>query len=262
MQSVYAMQQSQSQDLDKELKFLQNSANEMENLYLTLLCSLLLAVPRAYAADQTTGAEKPKRIELVLVIDKSGSMGGLESDTIGGFNSMVEKQRALHIPVRVTAVLFNDKAQTLYDHKAIWRVPPLTEKEYVTGGTTALLDAVVALGAGLNIMWTGFTLIRDSVGGLMDIAPSAEVLQRVEEVLARHRQTGMIDFHAVRVREAGNRRFMELHVLVPAAWSVKKGHDFTEQVIDELIEADTSLRISAHLEPIEDPKSYEDLEDM
>ena len=55
---------------------------------------------------------------------------------------------------------------------------------------------------------------------------------------------------------------MELHVLVPAAWSVKKGHDFTEQVIDELIEADTSLRISAHLEPIEDPKSYEDLEDM
>lgn len=101
-----------------------------------LLCSLLLAVPRAYAADQTTGAEKPKRIELVLVIDKSGSMGGLESDTIGGFNSMVEKQRALHIPVRVTAVLFNDKAQTLYDHKAIWRVPPLTEKEYVTGGTT------------------------------------------------------------------------------------------------------------------------------
>jgi len=100
------------------------------------------------------------------------------------------------------------------------------------------------------------------VGGLMDIAPSAEVLQRVEEVLARHRQVGMIDFHAVRVREAGNRRFMELHVLVPAAWSVKKGHDFTEQVIDELIEADTSLRISAHLEPIEDPTSYEDLEDM
>ena len=127
---------------------------------------------------------------------------------------------------------------------------------------SAVLDAVVALGAGLNIMWTGFTLIRDSVGGLMDIAPSAEVLQTVERVLARHRRAGMIDFHAVRVREAGNRRFMELHVLVPAAWSVKKGHDFTEQVIDELVDADASLRISAHLEPIEDPKSYEDLEDI
>ena len=96
----------------------------------------------------------------------------------------------------------------------------------------------------------------------MATAPSTEVLRTLEAVLARPRRAGMIDFHAVRVREAGNRRFMELHVLVPAAWSVKKGHDFTEQVIDELIEADTSLRISAHLEPIEDPKSYEDLEDM
>ena len=127
---------------------------------------------------------------------------------------------------------------------------------------SAVLDAVVALGAGLNIMWTGFTLIRDSVGGLMDIAPSTEVLHSVTTVLERHRKEGMIDFHAVRVREAGNRRFMELHVLVPAAWSVKKGHDFTEQVIDELVDADASLRISAHLEPIEDPKSYEDLEDI
>ena len=127
---------------------------------------------------------------------------------------------------------------------------------------SAVLDAVVALGAGLNIMWTGFTLIRDSVGGLMDIAPSAEVLHSVETVLERHRREGMIDFHAVRVREAGNRRFMELHVLVPAAWSVKKGHDFTEQVIDELVSTDASLHISAHLEPIEDPKSYEDLEDI
>ena len=127
---------------------------------------------------------------------------------------------------------------------------------------SAVLDAVVALGAGFNIMWTGFTLIRESVGGLMDIAPSAEVLNTVERVLARRRREGMIDFHAVRVREAGNRRFMELHVLVPAAWSVKKGHDFTEQVIDELVDADASLRISAHLEPIEDPKSYEDLEDI
>ena len=72
----------------------------------------------------------------------------------------------------------------------------------------------------------------------------------------------MIDFHAVRVREAGNRRFMELHVLVPAVWSVKKGHDFTEQVIDELVDADSSLRTLGAPGPIEDPKSYEDLEDI
>ncbi|MBF0697336.1 cation diffusion facilitator family transporter [Actinomyces bowdenii] len=125
-----------------------------------------------------------------------------------------------------------------------------------------ILDAIVALGAGLNIMWTGFKLIRESVAGLMDAAPSAEALRTVEEVLERRRRPGVIDFHAVRLREAGARRFMDLHVLVPAAWSVKQGHDFTEEIIDELVAADASLRISAHLEPIEDPRSYDDVADV
>ena len=125
-----------------------------------------------------------------------------------------------------------------------------------------VLDAVVALGAGLNIMWTGFTLIRDSVAGLMDIAPSAEALAAITAVLDRHRRAGVIDFHAVRVREAGNRRFADVHMLVPGTWSVKQGHDFTERMIDELVEVDPSLRVSAHLEPIEDPKSYDDVDDV
>ena len=123
-----------------------------------------------------------------------------------------------------------------------------------------MLDAVVALGAGLNIMWTGFRLVRESVAGLMDIAPSAEA--RIKAVLDRHRRTGVIDFHAVRVREAGNRRFAELHVLVPGTWGVKQGHDFTERLIDDLVAEDPSLRVSAHLEPIEDPKSYADVDDV
>lgn len=124
------------------------------------------------------------------------------------------------------------------------------------------LDAIVALGAGLNIMWTGFKLIRESIAGLMDAAPSAEALATVNTVLDRLRQPGVIDFHAVRLREAGTRRFMDLHVLVPGDWSVKRGHDFTEEIIDELIASDPSLRISAHLEPIEDPRSYEDIADL
>ena len=125
-----------------------------------------------------------------------------------------------------------------------------------------VLDAIVALGAGLNIMWTGFKLISESVAGLMDVAPGREAQERIEAVLGRHRLDGRIDFHAVRVREAGNRRFAEMHVLVPGTWSVKEGHDFTERMIDELVEVDPNLRVSAHLEPIEDPKSYEDVEDV
>ncbi|EJO22334.1 von Willebrand factor type A domain protein [Selenomonas sp. FOBRC6] len=108
-----------------------------------LLCVTCAATASAAVrSDDVRRAEKPERIELVLVLDKSGSMQGLESDTIGGFNSMIEKQKALSTPVDVTAVLFNDTTDVLYTHKNIRTVRPLTDKEYEVGGTTALLDAV------------------------------------------------------------------------------------------------------------------------
>ena len=107
-----------------------------------LMCMMFTAVAVAQAEDVARTAEKPERIELVLVLDKSGSMQGLESDTIGGFNSMIEKQKALDVPVRVTAVLFNDKTDVLYESRSIHSVKPMTAKEYEVGGTTALLDAV------------------------------------------------------------------------------------------------------------------------
>ena len=125
-----------------------------------------------------------------------------------------------------------------------------------------VLDAIVALLAGVNIMWTGFRLIRDSIDGLMDVAPSEESLAHITGVLDSYRKDGRIDFHAVRVREAGNRRFAHLDVLVPGDWSVKKGHDLTEEVIDALVAVDPALHVSAHLEPIEDPRSYEDIDDI
>ena len=113
-----------------------------------LVCVAFAAIAAAAelpAADvKDVPAEKPERIELVLVLDKSGSMAGLESDTIGGFNAMIEKQKALAVPVRVTTVLFNDTRDVLYERKDIHFVKPLTAKEYEVGGTTALLDAVGA----------------------------------------------------------------------------------------------------------------------
>ena len=111
-----------------------------------LACVLWMAFAAVGMAETAMAAavpaEKPERIELVLVLDKSGSMQGLESDTIGGFNSMIKKQKALDVPVRVTAVLFNDKTDMLYESRSIHSVHALTEKEYEVGGTTALLDAV------------------------------------------------------------------------------------------------------------------------
>ena len=114
-----------------------------------LVCLVCVAFAAIAAAAELPAAdvkdvpeEKPERIELVLVLDKSGSMAGLESDTIGGFNAMIEKQKALAVPVRVTTVLFNDTRDVLYERKDIHFVKPLTAKEYEVGGTTALLDAV------------------------------------------------------------------------------------------------------------------------
>ncbi|GIP16194.1 hypothetical protein J40TS1_18360 [Paenibacillus montaniterrae] len=80
--------------------------------------------------------------ELVFILDKSGSMSGLEKDTIGGYNSMLEKQKVVEGECRITTVLFDNKYELLHDRIDIRAVSPITEKEYQVGGSTALLDAI------------------------------------------------------------------------------------------------------------------------
>jgi uncharacterized protein YegL len=80
--------------------------------------------------------------ELVFIIDRSGSMGGLESDTIGGFNAMLKENQAAPGEALVTTVLFDDQYELLHDRIDIKAVAPLTDSDYTVRGTTALLDAV------------------------------------------------------------------------------------------------------------------------
>lgn len=80
--------------------------------------------------------------ELVFILDKSGSMGGLEKDTIGGYNSMLEKQKAVPGECLITTVLFDNDYELLHDRIDIRAGSPITEKEYAVGGSTALLDAI------------------------------------------------------------------------------------------------------------------------
>ena len=80
--------------------------------------------------------------ELVFILDKSGSMGGLEKDTIGGFNSMLEKQRGEEGDVVISTVLFDDRVQVLHDRTSLDKIADLTDKDYRVGGSTALLDAL------------------------------------------------------------------------------------------------------------------------
>lgn len=85
---------------------------------------------------------KKNSTELVFILDKSGSMSGLEKDTIGGFNSMLQKQKDVEGECRITTVLFDNRYELLHDRLDIRAVSPMTEKEYQVGGSTALLDAI------------------------------------------------------------------------------------------------------------------------
>ena len=80
--------------------------------------------------------------EIVFILDRSGSMAGLEADTIGGFNSMVEKQKKEPGEAFLSAVLFNNDSTVIYDRTDIRKVEPLTGRRYSVGGCTALLDAI------------------------------------------------------------------------------------------------------------------------
>lgn len=88
-------------------------------------------------------------IELVFILDRSGSMGGLESDTIGGYNAMLEKQKKEQGEAIITTVLFDDSYELLHDRINIRGIAPITDKEYYVRGSTALLDAI---GKTINII--------------------------------------------------------------------------------------------------------------
>ena len=80
--------------------------------------------------------------ELVFILDRSGSMSGLEADTIGGFNSMIEKQKKEAGEALVSVVLFDDQTEVIYDRADIRQIQPMTDEQYFVRGCTALLDAI------------------------------------------------------------------------------------------------------------------------
>jgi len=120
------------------------------------------------------------------------------------------------------------------------------------------LDPVLALLVAANIVWTGWCLIRRSADGLMDIALPEDQHRTILGVLEIYRQQG-IEYHALRTRQSGARSFVEVHVLVPGAWSVQRGHDLVEQVEADIRRTLPQVTVLTHLEPLEDPASHDDI---
>ena len=122
-----------------------------------------------------------------------------------------------------------------------------------------LIDPIIAILVALNIVWTGFKLLKRSADGLLDAAIPDDDLKLVTDYLDSI-TTEEIDYHSLMTRQAGMRKFISLHLLVPGSWSIQKGHDYAEE-IEETIEGMFAelVTVSTHLEPIEDPASMKDI---
>lgn len=122
-----------------------------------------------------------------------------------------------------------------------------------------ILDPIIGIAVGVNILFAGYGLIKESSAGLMDISLPKEDNNRLRAILDAH-TSDEVAFHAMRTRESGTRQFMEMHMLVPGGWTVQRGHDAMEDLIEEIRAEYPDLWVTGHLEPIEDPRSYEDIE--
>lgn len=119
------------------------------------------------------------------------------------------------------------------------------------------LDPVIALLVAANIVWSGVQLVRESALGLLDTGwPQAERMA-VINILESYRAQG-ISHHSLRTRQAGTRRFMSVHILVPGAWTVQRGHNLLEEIEGKIRHISPEITVFTHLEPIEDPVSFED----
>jgi cation diffusion facilitator family transporter len=119
------------------------------------------------------------------------------------------------------------------------------------------LDGIVALAVGLNIIVTGINLLRSSTAGLMDKALSDDDHLKIVQVLTKF-ESDEVKFHALQTREAGRQRFVSMHVLVPGAWTIQKGHDLSEELEAEIIAELPDAIITTHVEPLEDERSWAD----
>jgi cation diffusion facilitator family transporter len=119
------------------------------------------------------------------------------------------------------------------------------------------MDPIIAMAVALNIVFAGLRLVGSSAMGLLDATLPKQENDLIVGILRRH-QSARVRFHALQTRESGRQRFVSMHVLVPGDWTVAQGHDLLESVEQEIREALPNTVVATHLEPIEDPRAWED----
>ena len=120
------------------------------------------------------------------------------------------------------------------------------------------LDPVVALAVAGQIIWTGVGLVRRSVSGLLDAAIPRDDQNEIAKLFAEYSRRNGVSFHALRTRQAGARRFVSFHILVPDDWTVSQAHRLSEEIEERIRSMVANASIATHIEPISDPASYDD----
>ena len=122
-----------------------------------------------------------------------------------------------------------------------------------------VLDAIVAIGVALNILWAGYQLMRRSALGLLDSGLPENERLRIIEMLESFKAQN-IEFHALMTRQAGQRKFISVHVLVPGHWTIQESHDMVEKIEKDIRDMfDTPVTVFTHLEPVGDTLSFDDI---
>ncbi len=120
------------------------------------------------------------------------------------------------------------------------------------------LDAIIAMAVAVQIVISGLKLIREAIAGLMDTALPKDEVNQIRDILSRYAVNG-VQYHALRTRQAGAQRFMSVHIQVPGAWSVQMGHSLLEDIERDVRDELTPISVFTHIEPLEDPRSWEDV---
>jgi len=127
-------------------------------------------------------------------------------------------------------------------------------------GGWLILDPLIAIAVAVNILWTGAKLMRRSFVGLLDAAIPESERDEISKILQEYAKRYAVSFHAVRTRRAGARRFVSFHLLVPDDWTVHHAHQIAEEIEARIGALVPHASLFSHIEPISDPRSYDDIE--
>ncbi len=122
-----------------------------------------------------------------------------------------------------------------------------------------ILDGLIAVAVAINILWTGYQLMRRSAHGLLDSALPESELLKITTILDLYKEQ-KLEYHSLMTRQAGQRKFVSLHILLPGKLTIQEGHDMVEKIERNIRDLfDAPVTVFTHLEPVEDPVSMQDI---